>query len=303
MQERRHLYKLWFWLTSLWRRRPVTLRELHAGIAKAYARCGFRRQLAPAEWVQLALNAGFLPAAAALMPGIAREAAAQRAAAAAAPLGSRGFSLVRRRARAPPLAAPPVPEAGIPAWRYRYFMWWLFSQLHTLCLLRAEWEQADQPRLVCGFDCVRPTADAMLFRRAKVGRACAGWRGACCRRPAAAAGPPHACAAAGQCCACPATPACPRRTPARRLPATGARPPPLQGTCLVRLGQEVGGVIVSLRPDKATLPCECAAGAVLAGHAGARAAWARRHRRLSWLPRRAAPAGSGPACLAHATLP
>lgn len=29
---------------------------------------------------------------------------------------------------------------------------------------------------------------------------------------------------------------------------------PLQGTCLVRLGHEVGGVIVSLRPDKPSLP-------------------------------------------------
>ena len=28
----------------------------------------------------------------------------------------------------------------------------------------------------------------------------------------------------------------------------------MQGTCMVRMGMEVGGIIVSLRPDKAVLP-------------------------------------------------
>lgn len=53
-----------------------------------------------------------------------------------------------------------------------------------------------------------------------------------------------------------------RAAPAQRHGACGhprhhALTVVLQGTCLVRLGQEVGGVIVSLRPDKALLPGEC----------------------------------------------
>lgn len=220
-QERRHLYKLWFRLTCLCRRRPITLWDLHSGIAAAYARHGFARQLTPAEWVQLALNAGYPPSAAALMPDIAAERAELGH---GAPERTRcsGGAWQRRR---PPLAAvPPVPaaHAGIPAWRYRYFMWWLHSQLDTLCLLRAEWE-ADRPHLICGFDCGRPTADAMLFRRAKVR---AGWRASrvCLLlpgsvQPAAHAGAvalPAAQLAAARACGASAAPWCLRPPPPPR---------------------------------------------------------------------------------------
>lgn len=138
------------------------------------------------------------------------------------------------------------------------------SHLITLSMLRIEWEH-ESPLLICGFDITRETADALLFRRPKVGRPAVD-RGcqlaASCRPSPAAAGwlwfpvlcsykllgkdpaMQHAVCNAGRmarharaskrsiCCCC------------LHLP---------QGTCLVRLGQEVGGVIVSLRPDKPSL--------------------------------------------------
>lgn len=43
------------------------------------------------------------------------------------------------------------------------------SHLHTLRILSTEWEQ-QSPLLICGFDITREAADALLFRRPKVGR-------------------------------------------------------------------------------------------------------------------------------------
>lgn len=43
------------------------------------------------------------------------------------------------------------------------------SHLHTLRILSMEWEQ-QSPLLICGFDITREAADALLFRRPKVGR-------------------------------------------------------------------------------------------------------------------------------------
>lgn len=44
------------------------------------------------------------------------------------------------------------------------------SQLSTLELVRDDWEQLS-PLLICGFDVTRASAEALLFRRPKVGGA------------------------------------------------------------------------------------------------------------------------------------
>lgn len=176
VQMQRRMQLLRFYATSLLQK-PVTLHAYQAGLAATYSACGFTRQLAPAEVMQLALRAGFSPAAATTL-------ARSLPAAAGSSHDAAGCS----RQQTPHF----LPTVAIPAWRYKYFMWWLSSHLKTLQLVSDEWEQ-QSPQLICGFDVTRAAAEAMLFRRPK-------------------------------------------------------------GTCLVRLGMEVGGIIVSLRPDKASLP-------------------------------------------------
>jgi hypothetical protein len=191
VQVRRRLVVLRFFLFTLRRNKPVPLDAVYAAVTATYAASGFTRQLGPDEVAQLALQAGFSqPAAAALRARAVADAAVQAQARNAGEDAKLTTLLAAQRSG----AARRLPTVTIPRWRLKYFMWWLHSHLHTLNILRTEWEH-ESPLLICGFDVTRDAADALLFRRPK-------------------------------------------------------------GTCLVRLGQQVGGVIVSLRPDKPSLAAE-----------------------------------------------
>lgn len=170
-QMRRRLQQLRFYITTIDRRR-VPLADFFTGVCAAYAACRFARQLTPGDVLQLALVAGFPPAAAdALHAQVAAEQAAaaalQAAAASHEPPPAQAALQHRQPRQQQQQPQRRLPSVGIPAWRYRYFLWWLRSHLATLRLLRDDWEQ-QAPQLIAGFDVHRHSADALLFRRGKV---------------------------------------------------------------------------------------------------------------------------------------
>lgn len=113
MQARRYLSMARFFLVTL-HRRPVTLHNFQAGVAAEYASHHFERPLQALEMLQLALRAGFSLAAAASLNSI----------------HSAHFTVAPQLASPDPAArhrqpGPGASAAAIPAWRYRFFMWWL----------------------------------------------------------------------------------------------------------------------------------------------------------------------------------
>jgi hypothetical protein len=165
VQVRRRLVVLRFFLFTLRRNKPVPLDAVYAAVTATYAASGFTRQLGPDEVAQLALQAGFSqPAAAALRARAVADAAVQAQARNAGEDAKLTTLLAAQRSG----AARRLPTVTIPRWRLKYFMWWLHSHLHTLNILRTEWEH-ESPLLICGFDVTRDAADALLFRRPKVG--------------------------------------------------------------------------------------------------------------------------------------
>lgn len=138
------------------------------------------------------------------------------------------------------------------------------SHLNTLELVRREWEH-QEPQLIGGFDLSRSTAVAMLFRRPKV---CL--PSSLCPPQAQHALPRSAVRLASllfhaslalNLLTCSRFQACLLSHPLQQshpvAPASCLLPNPLslplQGTCMLRLGMEAGGLIVSVRPDNARL--------------------------------------------------
>ena len=128
-QARRQLHLLRCYLTTFGQER-VSLHDFQAAVDAAYDACGFSRQLAPAESVQLALRAGFRPAAA----GALARGLQERAAAAAAVTAADSQQLEEQQQAQPPdkrqqqaqlLQLPlRLPKVAIAAWEFNYVMWW-----------------------------------------------------------------------------------------------------------------------------------------------------------------------------------
>ena len=119
-QARRRLSLARMYLTTLHRSR-ITLQDFQCGVAAAYAAHDFRRRLQPLEVLQLALQAGFPPAAAAAIT----RAHPPHARLQQTPHSSSGASDASDTPGQEGQARPGPAAAGLPAWRYRYFMWWL----------------------------------------------------------------------------------------------------------------------------------------------------------------------------------